>query len=281
MLELENEYLSIVAKRQGAELTSIVNRKDNSERLWQANPDIWARHAPVLFPFVGKLKNDTYEWNGKSYPMPQHGFARDREFNLLEKNGAKMVMELTDDEESYIFFPFRFNLQVEYVLQDKKLSCHYHILNPGIEALYFSIGAHPAFLCDLNSECSIEFEKPETVSRYILEKGLITDHAESVLDNSKKLALNKSLFDRDAIVFRNLRSESLVLHSKFSSMKFSWYNMPYFGIWTKPGTDKFVCLEPWAGIADHKDSTGKLMEKEGIRKLEPGETMSCGFSIEF
>ncbi|MFL5753101.1 MAG: aldose 1-epimerase family protein [Bacteroidia bacterium] len=281
MLELLNNDLAIAVKREGAELFSVCTVKDNVERLWQGEKEIWGRRAPVLFPFVGKLKNDQYAYLGKSYSMPQHGFARDREFKLIEKGGNKLVFELNDDEQSLKIFPFHFNLRIEYLLEEKKLTCNYIVNNPDKSPLYFSIGAHPGFQCSLADECSIEFEKTENVSRYLIREGLLSDQTETLLENSKKLPLTVSLFDRDAIVIKNLRSESLVLHSKFSSMKFSWYNSPYFGIWTKPGCDKFICLEPWAGIADNTASSGKLMEKEGIRKLGENEKFNCGFSMEF
>lgn len=281
MLELSNPHLAIAVKQLGAELISVCTVQNNTERLWQGNKDIWPRHAPVLFPFVGKLKNDQYEYKGKVYQMPQHGFARDREFKLLEKSDTRLLFELTEDEQSYKVFPFRFSLQILYTLIDTTLSCSYIVSNPDTDPLYYGIGAHPGFICPLADECSIEFEKNETVDRYYIEGGLISDHKEEVLSNSRKLELSPSLFSRDAVVFKSLSSESLVLHSKFSSMKMSWHNMPYFGIWTKPGCDQFVCLEPWSGIADNVGTSGKLLEKEGIRKLEPGANFECGFSIEF
>ena len=80
---IENEFLKVAVSPHGAELCSIFDKEKQHEVVWQADPAYWNRHAPVLFPFVGKVNEGLYRYKGKSYPMGQHGFARDMEFTLV------------------------------------------------------------------------------------------------------------------------------------------------------------------------------------------------------
>lgn len=284
LTKLENEFFSISVSNHGAELHSVYSKKLNKELLWQANEKVWARHAPVLFPIVGKLKNDSYTFDGKSYSLPQHGFARDMEFQIISNKSDSIIYELNALDETLKKYPFHFSLQIEYKLESEKLHCNYKVKNTGDTKMYFSIGSHPGFICPLMegeqlSDYTISFKKDEIASRNLLDGGLFNGIQEDVIVNKKHIPLSKEHFEKDAIVLKGLNSEALQLHSKNFTLNFFWHNMPYFGIWAKKGNEEFICLEPWAGLADSVFASGDIKEKEGIITLSPIKIFECGFGI--
>lgn len=285
---LENDFFSICISAHGAELHSIYSKKLDKELLWSGYDKVWARHAPVLFPIVGKLKNDSYTFEGKSYSLPQHGFARDMEFkiasNIVSDNFDSVVYELDSNETTLEKYPFSFALQIEYKLENEKLHCNYRVKNTGDSEMYFSIGSHPGFVCPIMegeqlSEYTITFEKEEIAKRNLLDGGLFNGIQEEVIVNKKHMPLSKELFEKDAIVLKGLHSEALQLHSNNYILNFFWHNMPYFGIWAKKGIEEFICLEPWTGLADSVFASGDIKEKEGIITLSPTKVFECGFGI--
>jgi galactose mutarotase-like enzyme len=288
LAKLENDFFEISVSSHGAELHSVYSKKLNKELLWQANEKVWARHAPVLFPIVGKLKNDSYTFNGNHYSLPQHGFARDMKFEesgaIVSVGSDAMLFKLNSNKETLKKYPFTFSLQIEYKLESDKLFCNYKVKNTGDTEMYFSIGSHPGFVCPLMegeqlSDYTITFEKEETAKRNLLDGGLFNSIQEEVIVNKKHIPLCKELFEKDAIVLKGLNSEALQLHSKKYNLNFFWHNMPYFGIWAKKGNEEFICIEPWAGLADSTNASGDLKEKEGIITLSPNKVFECGFGI--
>jgi galactose mutarotase-like enzyme len=288
IVQMRNDKLAVEIDTLGAELSSVKTADGKTEFIWQADPAVWNRHAPILFPIVGKLKDNQYTYDNQQYGLPQHGFARDSQFNLVEETDSKAIFELVENEKSLKSFPFRFNLKVTYQLTDNRLAIGYQVTNPKKSPLYFSIGGHPGFCCPIHAEDKLadyflEFEVPETAKRFFIEDGLIGQAGEILLENEKRINLSESLFDQGALVFKQLKSNSITLknnnHGHKVVMEFD--NFTHFGIWSKPGRSNFVCLEPWYGIADPVDSSGVFIEKEGLIKLEPNQVFSCHYRISF
>lgn len=285
---LENEHLTATFSSEGAELTSVRSRKSDQEYIWQADPTVWARHAPVLFPIVGRLKNDEYHLNGKAYSMSQHGFARDQNFTVVDQSEDLVTFRLTASPLTREQYPFNFVLDIQYTLSDHQLSVNYRVTNQDQSVMPFSIGGHPAFLCPAQQEhhmeeYQLEFEKPETLDRHFIEDGLRNGEAERLLTDEKVLPLHRHLFESDAIVFRHPVSQqvSIVRQSDgqpLVSVRFP--DFPYLGIWQKLGAD-FYCIEPWFGVADTHQASGDLLEKEGIVKLSPEEQFNASFQLIF
>lgn len=282
-----NDSLIVSAKNQGAELCSIRSLDTGIEYLWQANAAIWPRHAPNLFPIVGKM-DGKYTVDGKDYEMNQHGFARDLDFKLAQSTDTKLVYELNYSAETLKVYPYKFKFFVIYEIFDNELSVKYRIQNQDDKDIYFSVGAHPAFnvpfiVNETFSDYYLEFEKEEILGRYLIDNGLILEQSEPLLNGETRLNLTKELFLQDAIVLKNLKSKAITLKCKkskyFIKMKFDGFN--YFGIWTKPGFDKFICLEPWKGIADTKGKKTSLETKEGIIKLAKSKTVEYEYSMIF
>ncbi|RNI26013.1 aldose 1-epimerase family protein [Rufibacter latericius] len=285
---LENEYLRLGVKSAGAELCSLVKKDNNLEYLWQADASFWNRHAPVLFPIVGRLPQDQYLHQGKPYTLPQHGFARDQEFELVEESQHQLVYELKATPESLKVYPFSFVLRIVYTLQDQTVEVRWQVHHAGEGEMLFSIGAHPAFNVPLVPGSSfedyyLEFSQPELLSRYLLEDGtgLQNGQTEPVLENMAILPLRYGHYEKDALVFKDFRSERVTLKSDqnphFVQMQFA--NFPYLGIWTKRVGAPFLCIEPWYGIAGTAGNPVELRDKEGMQSLGTGETFDVAYSI--
>lgn len=284
---LENAQCRVAVTSHGAELSSFV-RKDlgNLEYIWPADATFWNRHAPVLFPIVGRLPQDTYSFQGQSYQLTQHGFARDQEFRLLRQTPAELVFELTDNDQTRARFPFPFVLRISYRLAGPQLTIGWEVENPGSGELLFSIGAHPAFRCPLLPEEKFEdyefvFDHPVTVERHLLEGGLLTGQTEPLLHNQDTLPLSYPLFAQDALVFKHFDFTHLTLRSRRSgrAVRLRFDGFPFLGLWTKGEGAPFVCIEPWQGIASSTFESGELADKEGILSLGPGRQFLTSYSI--
>ncbi|MFT6881992.1 MAG: galactose mutarotase-like enzyme [Marinoscillum sp.] len=285
-MQIANEYLTATFKTQGAELTSLLSKSNKKEYIWQAEAKYWNRHAPVLFPFVGRLKGDTYQYQGASYQVGQHGFARDRKFEVLEHQSDSIMFSLISDKESFKQYPFHFEFRITYELDEHLLKVRYEVHNAAEQEMYFSIGGHPAFNCpmsksEVRSDYSLIFEKKEKAERHLLVDGVFSGATEPVLENSNRLPITELLFDADALVFKNLKSKSVTLESSKSKwLTFHFDGFPYLGIWSKNRESPFVCIEPWFGLADNADHDGLIENKEGIQKLAGEQTFVCEYGIE-
>jgi galactose mutarotase-like enzyme len=284
--KLENDKILIKADSLGAELKKLVLKKNNKNYLWHGDSKYWGRSAPVLFPFVGRLKDDKYTYNNQEYKMTQHGFARDKEFELIDQGENHLIFSLTEDKASLKKYPFKFRLEIKYEIKGNSLAVSYKVRNCDQKKMFFSIGAHPAFYWPLNKnenkeDYYLEFNKTETASRYLLESGLLNNKKEKLMEKSKKLDLKADTFKDDALVFKDIKSEKIILKSRKTEAKveMEFEGFPYLGIWSQSAAAPFICLEPWHGIADSVDSSGKLEEKEGIMSLEAGNNFESTYVI--
>jgi galactose mutarotase-like enzyme len=282
---IKNNYLSVSIQHKGAELCSMKNAT-GIEFLWKGDEKFWPRQAPILFPIVGKLKDFSYTHKRSKYTLPQHGFARDKNFFLKSISDDFVVFYLNSDVESQASFPFEFELMVSYGLIKNKLIVDYKVSNFGTEAMPFSIGAHPGFACPMVGGESFEdyklvFDTKENLDRLLLQEGLFSGETEPLLKNESEINLTQNTFAKDAIVVENFKSKFITLQSAKSnhSVKFSIDGFPYLGLWSKPNAP-FVCIEPWFGLADSIDSKGDIETKKGIQLLPPQKEFSCSYSIE-
>ena len=286
LTDLENSEIKISVDTAGAQLKELILKKDNKDYLWHGDSKYWGRTAPVLFPIVGKLKNDSYYYKNTEYKMTQHGFARDNEFELVDQGESHLTYALEENNKTLKKYPFKFRLEIKYTIKENSLAITYTVINTDQKKIYFSIGAHPAFYWPLKEEEKkedyyLEFEKEEKTSKYLLEAGLLNNQKELLLDNQKTLKLYPEIFKDDALVFKDLKSEKVTLKSRKSEreVEVEFKNFPYLGIWSQSEKAPFICIEPWQGIADSIDSSGKIREKEGINKLEIGEKFKCTHTI--
>lgn len=283
MITLQNNFLKVSITPHGAELRSLLT-SDGKEILWQADALHWAKTSPVLFPVVGALKDGFYTYNNENYKMPRHGFARDMLFEHEFLSDTSMRFTLKSNEETRKIYPFDFILRIEYLLKDNNLTCCYTVENPGAAPLYFSVGAHPAFLLGTTKEdfegYELGFPDDDELSCSVLHNGLTANGTKTLKLQNRVLPLRYDLFYEDALVMKSMKSNEIHLRNRKDGfvMKFRFEGFPYFGIWSAPDAN-FICLEPWCGIADSVDHTNNIEEKEGIILLNTKETFTRNWSV--
>ncbi|MCF0058726.1 aldose 1-epimerase family protein [Dyadobacter sp. CY356] len=288
MATIENDILKIGVSELGAELCEIHSKITGKEYMWDANPDVWGSYAPVLFPVIGAIKDGYVLIKGQQYKVPRHGFIRNNpNVKLVEQTENSLTYGLKFSEKTLQIYPYEFEFLITFSLDGNKITVSHKITNLGNSTMFFSLGGHPAFKCPVNDgeeyeDYYLEFEKTESAPTWLLEKdGLVGKTTKPVIENSNILPLTPDMFDNDALIFKNLDSTSVSLKSKKSSQSVhvNYSGFPYLGVWAKPNA-KFVCIEPWLGIADNADSDHNFETKEGILKLVAKEIFNASYSIE-
>ena len=284
-VEIFNERLRVSINPLGAEVNSIKSL-NGTEFIWQADPSVWARHAPVLFPIVGALKDGQYCHQQRMYSMSQHGFARDSLFELVSHTEQTCTLSLRATEQSLERYPFNFELLIHYHLEESSLHVSYQVNNLDDHTMVFSIGGHPAFNLLLQPEdsidqFSIQFSEKEATDVYLLKDGLIPEQSAFQLKDQDSLPLSKGRFDEDALIILKRKSDVVSLKHKTRGriISMACKDFPHLGIWSKPGAS-FVCIEPWQGYADLQLHNGQLNDKAGTISLVAGEIFKAGYSIE-
>ena len=280
---LHADGITVTILAHGAELCSLKNA-DGLELLWQAGPQ-WPRHAPLLFPIVGRLKNDELRHRGSTYPMTQHGFARDQRFEWGERTPTSCSLVLSDSAATRARYPFAFRLAATYVVRAGDLDVTLEIKNTGGEILPASIGGHPAFNWPLlpgmdkeNHTLTFSDDEPEPIRR--LKDGLLRAKPEPTPIQGKTLALSERLFDDDAIILDRPLSHSVrYAADNGPSLEVSWQGFRELGIWSKPGGAPFLCIEPWRGFASPVDFDGEFSDKPGVMQIVPGATETLKYRI--
>lgn len=266
-------WTATIAAR-GAELCSLT-LEGQGELIWQAG-SAWPRHAPNLFPIVGRLRDDTLVHEGAAYPMTQHGFARDLEFSWLELGADYCRAVLTDSDETRARYPFAFNLEVIYRLSEESgLTQTWYLRNPGRVSLPASLGAHPAFRWPLDLDAAkithwLRFDQAEPAPVRRLSGGLLSPEVFETPIEGDLLRLDDSLFDADALILDQVASQGLTYAGPGLALRIEWQGFEQLGLWSKGGGE-FLCVEPWSGYASPMGFIGEFSEKPGVFILNPGE----------
>lgn len=298
MITLKNELLTISVNAHGAELSSI--RTGEREYLWQADPEFWARHSPVLYPLVGNVYDKTFRYKGNTYTMGQHGFARDADFTLVSQTEDTVWFRFESDEETLKKFPAAFCLEIGYHLHGKKVDVMWRVSNPSAtDDLHFHIGAHPAFYWPdhdssedargffaLTPSDEVTSHDAHTyVSRRLVGKGCIspTETFDVVTDNEGFYALRADTFDEiDTIILEDRQVNRVALCGlDRQPMLALSFDAPVVGLWSPPGRRApFVCIEPWYGRCDSYGYEGDFTERDWTNVVAPGETFEAQYTIE-
>ena len=280
-IKISNSHLTATINLKGAELTSVVKNSSKRNYLWEGNPKYWAKHAPILFPIVGTLKDNCYTYKETTYQLSRHGFARDMNFELIHHTESEAHFSLQFSTETLLVYPFEFELQVKYTLVDNKLVIGYHVTNNSICEMPFSIGGHPAFALAKNIEnYSLFFKDDSKLTSYTLKNDLLSEEKQVIELKNKSLALHYNLFVKDALVIKSMNSKSITLmENEKPILHFNFQDFPNFGIWTKQNAP-FICLEPWLGYADTDTASGNIKVKEAIQLLQVNCSKEFCYSIE-
>lgn len=302
---LENERLKVTVSDAGAELVSVWDKERGVERIWRGDSAVWGRHAPILFPFVGKVAGGKYSYRGSEYKMTSHGFARDREFELVDADERSVTNVLRWNEESLKIYPFRFALYVKHSFDEEnpcRLKIEWKVVNEenaenqkssqnhAGKTMFYGIGGHPAFTYPKGvraTDCSLRIGGSglgKALEYHLLDAQGCIDMSESYklgLDGGCA-AVTEHMFDKDALIVLDQQIEraELLDETGRTYVSMNCEGFPYFGIWSKK-VDEFVCLEPWYGIADVAGHDGNIEKKPGMQKLEAGESRGYAYMVEF
>ena len=287
---IENEQLICTVDSQGSEIKSVKDKKNDKEYMWNGDPAYWNRTSPVLFPFVGAVKDKEYRYYGKTYEMGQHGFARDMEFTLIDRLDDEIWMELTDTEETLTKYPFRFRLKIGYQLNGRDLTVAWRVENLNEKKMPFAIGAHPGFMMPGNESHVFRLYDrhgnpvQSIENRIFAGGGCVTDRTEVINTPEGLLPITDHLFDGDALVIENeqLGTVELVKKGKDTPEITVRFGSPLVGLWSPPKKNApFVCIEPWYGRCDSENFTGDLAERDYEQILEPGKEFQAEYNIIF
>lgn len=287
---LENDILRVEIDSFGAELKSVKDKASGQEYMWQADPAYWGRTSPVLFPFVGSLKDKRYTYNGKTYEMGQHGFARDMEHTIISETETSIRFELKDTEETRAKYPFSFILNIGYELDKNDLKVIWEVTNPSTEeTLHFSIGAHPAFNCPIHGEenkagYKFYFGKADEIHHHGHTDTGLSIEEDVVLElENHRATITPEFFDGSTYIIEGPQTTEIGVEdpegSRFVTV---FFDMPVVALWSPPGKNApFLCIEPWFGRCDAHDFDGTLEEREHNNALCAGKKFETSYTIRF
>lgn len=306
---IESERLKVTIADDGAELISIYDKEEQREIMWQADPSYWKRHAPILFPNVGKTYPNNFRYEGNIYSTKQHGFARDMEFTYVTGSGKETIHLFTSDENTLKEYPFEFGLEVTHQVQGNQVLVKWVVKNIGYRTMYCTIGGHPAFNVpaenwnpsnvnpvmkkpDILSDSAgneqknyyLTFQKGKEELTYVLldpESGTAREEEtySLKLENGRCL-VETNRFDNDALIFDNgqIEKAGIAFPDGEPYVTIVCQGFPNFGIWQAPKAP-FICLEPWWGRCDNHGYDGTIEEKPGIIEIEPWKTFEAFYTI--
>ena len=292
LYHLNNQYLSVEINSLGAELKSVKNLSNDIEYMWQAAPEFWDRTSPVLFPIVGRLTNNTTLINNQAYEITQHGFVRDMEFRCLEQSASQLLFSISSNEQTRIRYPFDFELTIRYTLQESELIVQWQVSNPNRETMPFSIGAHPAFSTQLQTQDQFEdyevsFDQAKQYYLWQLNDAMqLVDKPVAFQESLQTFTLSYHYFEIDALVFPHRQINTISLKNKDHGhgVIVDFTGFPEVALWTADGKNKrspFLCIEPWFGYADLENGAPELRNKAGIQYLAAGEQFNAQYGITF
>lgn len=287
---IENEILRVTVSGHGAELTSVCKKETGEELLWTADPAVWGRHAPLLFPYCGKLKDGRYTHKGTVYEGGGHGFARDMDYMLEEKAESRITLKLEANALTMEKYPFAFRLLVTYELDGAVVRHKVCVVNDGEEEMPFGVGFHPAFLCPFDAQHKAEdyvvrFSEPQTPTQIMTGQtdGLVTGEKAVYFEQQTEIPMSDEIFAHDSICFTDLSCArmSLVEKDTGKAVHVDVQGFPYVLLWSAAGPLHFVCIEPWMSLPDARDADGEWSSKPCAAVLGEGEQYEVTLSMEF
>lgn len=277
LVSLSSARFAATISPLGAELQSLTGQ-DGLEHLWNGDAAYWAGRSPILFPVVGMLNGGVFRWQGRSYPLEKHGFARRRRFTLVDHGASSATFRLVADEATRLSYPFDFKLDLRYELGDE-LVIAATVFNRGDVPMPFSFGFHPALRLTRPGDGELTFAQRETGPVWRMDDAGLLDRTELLPGNGQTLEIGDRLFESDAMILRDVASRSVTLRTGERTISVAWRNLPDLGLWSKPGAP-FLCIEPWAGFNDPAGFDGMIADKPGIVMLPPDTEWAASMTIE-
>lgn len=279
---IENEQVRVAVSETGAEPYSII--VDGAERLWCADPAVWGKHAPLLFPLIGRMRDGYYELDGQQIPAQKHGFCRERHFDVVVEEPQRLVFRTEDDEGTRTGYPFAFQLEVEYALDGTTLTKTHRVTNRGAAQMPFELGGHEAYAL-LDDGWKLQFDGIESIPAYAMDASGALDLPMWDLPlPGGVLRQTPEQLDIDTFVMQEVPSGSVTLHQgENAQVTVELGDFSYLGVWTMAGVDKvrYLCVEPWSALPDGHFMSRELSQKPGVRLVEPKETVTLSYRMNF
>lgn len=286
IFQLENDCIRIKINSMGAELVSLEDMASHREYMWSGDSRYWGRISPILFPVVGSCRNKQYRFQGETFSIPQHGFARDMEFMMTEKSPEELWFCLTDKENTWEAYPFAFALEVGYRIDGREVKVMWRVTNPAEKTMYFSIGGHPAFRIpewgEGNVTSYMKFQGRDKLLSRGIQNGLAVEELKEIpLLEGGLLPVTEEVFLEDALVIENRQTGQMqLLDGEKNPFVTVTFDAPLFGVWTPSGMQApFLCIEPWYGRCDKADFDGEISEREWGNELAAGEVFEAYYTI--
>ena len=284
---LRNSEMEVQVSSKGGELVSLRDA-EQTEYIWIGDATYWKRHAPQLFPCIGRLTNNHYKMDGTLHEMGQHGFLRDYELTKVEESDVSLHLQLQSDASTRQLYDRDWTVDIFYSLCGKTLSVKFQVRNSDVRTMRFGYGIHPGFNVPLNpalrfEDYRLDFHEVSTpkqmelTERYTISGGM----HDYTLEEGRYLPLQHSLFDHDAIILKDM-PHTVTLGSQKDEKKVTvtFPDMPYLGIWHAPETDApFVCIEPWSSLPSTDGVIDEFETKPDFITVEPEETYMNSWSI--
>lgn len=280
MLQIENAKFIVKVNPMGAELSGLYGKEEKTEYMWQGIPEVWSGRSPILFPVVGRLKDDKYVYENKEYKMPKHGFVRKELFKIKEQKADSLTLTYKDYEKYSENYPFLYEFSVKFEVTEKGVKVTHIVENKGEKDMYFSLGAHPGIECGKGAY--LEFPETENVRAFRFnEDKIIKEETDEFLPGTNIFKIYDETFIDDAYVIEGLKSPYVLVKAPElnRTVKVDFGTAPYLGVWAKPQAP-YVCIEPWFGLDDDVFATGKIEEKKGIVKLPAKEVFEFTVKVE-
>ncbi|WP_339719972.1 aldose 1-epimerase family protein [uncultured Paraglaciecola sp.] len=281
--KIANAFLSCTISEVGAEIISLRSLASNREYMWQADPTVWDESAPILFPIVGRLNTGQYAVDGQKYSLPTHGFAKRQRFIVKQQTESTIRLTMSANSSTLASFPYQFQLDVTFSLEQKALEVKYEIINQDDTALYFAIGSHPGFALpqsDFNQQkCKLIFSDQESPLCRLIKNDLLTEQNYPVQFSGKTLPITPDTFEKDALIFRDLCSSSIILSVDDTPiLSLEMGNNQHLGLWAKPKA-AYVCIEPWTATDETENTPLEISDKPDLACLLSGEMYTNDYRI--
>ena len=289
IFELENAQFKIRVSSLGAELQSLYSKETEREYLWQAAPEAWDHHSLLLFPCCGRIDRSRIIARGREWPLAMHGFAKDREFSVLERTETALLLELAADDATLRQFPYLFRLRVRFTLTGTEIEEAFEVINDDDVPMPFSLGGHPAFFCpvDLESaaaDCVLEFDRPQEIVEHALTEGtrlIVPGEEKPFLSGASSLRLSNAFFNDGPKVLSNVDAEFVRLRSektgRFVEMGIAGF--PFMTLWGLGQRMTVIAVEPWCGTSDVEGTDHVWENKFGNETAAPGECFRRRFTF--
>ena len=286
--EISNEYLKVKADTEGAILWSVTD-KDGFEYIWQGDDRYWNEHGANLFPYIARLWEKSYIFQGKTYHMDIHGFAKDSVFSCEKAGENELVFAMEDTRETLEQYPFHFRFEIRYLLEKNTLKVFYSVKNKDEKTMYFGIGGHPGFNIPMEEGLSfedycLEFSEKANPSRVLFTDDCYRtgENVDYPLEDGVRIPLHHDLFDRDAIVLKNVDHRVTIRSDKGKrAVSLFFPDFPAIGFWHMPKMEApYVCLEPWRSLPSRKGIVEDFAQQEDLVALDGGKIYVNEWSVD-